>query len=284
MRAGRGFAHGITNRNMLIEQLYGGVEDYTAHFRAVLPAFRDHRYITVDGKPLFMIYKPLADPEVKVFIATWRELAEKNGLPGIYFVGHENAPVPNVGAIFSTGVDAVNPLRLVGYFNVRHSFFERQRVKFDRWRKIPLNYPYERMAAYFLNGDEDTRENVFPSVIPNWDHTPRSGKEGWIVTDSTPELFGKHLRGAVEMVRGKASEHRIILAEILERMGRGKLCRARPEMGSRVSRSHPAGGDGRVIVRDALPVPRPFRARSVPVPCPSCTCSAPVARPVRRTD
>lgn len=79
----RGFAHGITNRNMLIEQLYGGVEDYTAHFRAVLPAFRDHRYITVDGKPLFMIYKPLADPEVKVFIATWRELAEKNGLPGI---------------------------------------------------------------------------------------------------------------------------------------------------------------------------------------------------------
>ena len=207
----RGFAHGITNRNMLIEQLYGGVEDYTAHFRAVLPAFRDHRYITVDGKPLFMIYKPLADPEVKVFIATWRELAEKNGLPGIYFVGHENAPVPNVGAIFSTGVDAVNPLRLVGYFNVRHSFFERQRVKFDRWRKIPLNYPYERMAAYFLNGDEDTRENVFPSVIPNWDHTPRSGKEGWIVMDSTPELFGKHLREAVEMVRGKAPEHRIIL-------------------------------------------------------------------------
>ena len=207
----RGFAHGITNRNMLIEQLYGGVEDYTAHFRAVLPAFRDHRYITVDGKPLFMIYRPLADPEVKVFIATWRELAEKNGLPGIYFVGHENAPVPNVGAIFSTGVDAVNPLRLVGYFNVRHSFFERQRVKFDRWRKIPLNYPYERMAAYFLNGDEDTRENVFPSVIPNWDHTPRSGKEGWIVTDSTPELFGKHLREAVEMVRGKAPEHRSIL-------------------------------------------------------------------------
>ena len=282
----RGFAHGITNRNMLIEQLYGGVEDYTAHFRAVLPAFRDHRYITVDGKPLFMIYKPLADPEVKVFIATWRELAEKNGLPGIYFVGHENAPVPNVGAIFSTGVDAVNPLRLVGDFNVRHSFFERQRVKFDRWRKIPLNYPYERMAAYFLNGDEDTRENVFPSVIPNWDHTPRSGKEGWIVTDSTPELFGKHLREAgCGNGPGKSSRTPDHPAEILERMGRGKLCRAGPEMGPRVSRSHPAGGDGRVIVRDALPVPRlsrsPFRARSVPVACSFRACRVPVPRPSR---
>ena len=36
----RGFAHGITNRNMLIEQLYGGVEDYTAHFRAPAAACR----------------------------------------------------------------------------------------------------------------------------------------------------------------------------------------------------------------------------------------------------
>lgn len=192
----RGFAHGITNRNMLIEQLYGGVEDYTAHFRAVLPAFRDHRYITVDGKPLFMIYKPLADPEVKVFIATWRELAEKNGLPGIYFVGHENAPVPNVGAIFSTGVDAVNPLRLVGYFNVRHSFFERQRER----------------------------------------GVDRDGFHARAVRETPPGGCGNG--------PGKGSRTPDHPAEILERMGRGKLCRAGPEMGSRVSRSHPAGGDG----------------------------------------
>ena len=257
----RGFAHGITNRNMLIEQLYGGVEDYTAHFRAVLPAFRDHRYITVDGKPLFMIYRPLADPEVKVFIATWRELAEKNGLPGIYFVGHENAPVPNVGAIFSTGVDAVNPLRLVGYFNVRHSFFERQRVKFDRWRKIPLNYPYERMAAYFLNGDEDTRENVFPSVIPNWDHTPRSGKEGWIVTDSTPELFGKHLWEAVEMVRGKAPEHRIILLKSWNEWAEGNYVEPDLKWGRGYLEAI-----RREVMDARLSVMRcPFRARRAPV-------------------
>ena len=38
-----------------------------------------------------------------------------------------------------------------------------------------------------------------------------AGKRGGIVTDSTPELFGKHLREAVEMVRGKVPEHRIIL-------------------------------------------------------------------------
>src|SRR5690606_17611965 len=86
----KGFLHGMTNRNVLIEQLYPGVDDYTAHFYEVLPAFQDKRYITVDGKPLFMIYKPLADPEIKTFIATWRRLADENGLKGIHFVGHFN--------------------------------------------------------------------------------------------------------------------------------------------------------------------------------------------------
>lgn len=253
----RGFAHGITNRNMLIEQLYGGVEDYTAHFRAVLPAFRDHRYITVDGKPLFMIYKPLADPEVKVFIATWRELAERNGLPGIYFVGHDNAPVPNIEAVFSTGVDAVNPLRLVGYFNVKHSFFERQRIKFDRWRKIPLNYPYERMAACFLDRDEDTpgerlplgHSELGPYAAQRQRGVDRDGFHARTVRETPPGGGGNG--------PGEGSRTPGHPAEILERMGRGKLCRAGPEMGTRVSRSHPAGDRGQMIVRDEF---SPFRA------------------------
>src|ERR1700754_964591 len=45
----KGFAHGLKNRNVLIEQTYPGVDDYTAHFYAVLPAFIDKRYIQVDG-------------------------------------------------------------------------------------------------------------------------------------------------------------------------------------------------------------------------------------------
>ena len=38
---------------LLIEQTYGGVEDFTAHFNAMLPAFKDEKYIKVDGKPVF---------------------------------------------------------------------------------------------------------------------------------------------------------------------------------------------------------------------------------------
>lgn len=84
----RGYYHGIKAKETLIDQLYPGEEDYIAHFNAVLPAFKDKRYITVDGKPLFMIYHPFDNQmEINTFIKLWRELAVQNGLEGIFFVG-----------------------------------------------------------------------------------------------------------------------------------------------------------------------------------------------------
>lgn len=41
--------------------------DCEIHFKAVLPAFKDKRYITVDGKPLFVVYAPLDIPNCKNF-------------------------------------------------------------------------------------------------------------------------------------------------------------------------------------------------------------------------
>ena len=53
-------------------QEYPGDEDYVAHFYNILPALKDKRYITVDGKCLFMIYDPIALPDVKHFMDLWR--------------------------------------------------------------------------------------------------------------------------------------------------------------------------------------------------------------------
>lgn len=209
----KGFDHGLKNRNILIEQLYPGVEDYTAHFYEVLPALKDKRYITVDGKPLFMIYKPLASSEVLVFMDVWRKLAIENGLNGIHFVGHHNDLTNEIKDIQRTGVDAVNTTRLNNYLINHRSIIEKLS---SRIKKIFLGtatayaIPYKLMSQYFLVPKEDKQEYVYPSIIPGWDHTARSGREGMVLTNSKPEYFETHVKQAIGLVKEKDKEHKII--------------------------------------------------------------------------
>jgi len=203
----KGFNHGLVNRNVLIEQTYPGEEDYISHFYSVLPAFKDKRYITVDEKPLFVILKPHADAEVITFMNVWRKLALENGLAGIYFVGHSNDVDITLEKIFETGVDAVNTVRL----GIEWYWLERGVNYLSRklhWR--PITIPYRKMVNHFLDENIDSQELVFPSIVPGWDHTPRSGFNGLVYTGSTPELFRKHVNDALNLVGHKHINHKII--------------------------------------------------------------------------
>lgn len=207
----KGFAHGMTNRNILIEQLYPGVEDYTAHFYAVLPALKDKRYITIDGKPLFMIYKPVGNPEIRVFMDTWLKLAAENGLSGIYFIGHCIDPKFSIREVLDNGFDAVNTTRLFNYTLNHNTVSNKIYSRLNKiLRGVPYAYPYKKVSKYFITPKEDKLENVFPSIIPGWDHTARSGREGLVLTDSTPHYFEKHVKEVIHLVENKASEHQVI--------------------------------------------------------------------------
>ena len=56
---------------ILAEQVYENEEGNTKHFYALLDAFKDKRYIRVNGKLLFAIYKPYQDCLMTVF--PWRD-------------------------------------------------------------------------------------------------------------------------------------------------------------------------------------------------------------------
>lgn len=207
----KGFEHGLKNRNLLIEQLYPGEIDYVNHFFEVLPAFKDKRYITVDGSPLFMIYKPLASDEIKLFIKVWRKLAKENGLKGIHFVGHLNDLKLSLNDVMDSGVDAVNTTRILNYTMYKRNLFQKIVGYFNKKvRRIPLSYSYKLMSKYFIDEKEDKLYNVYPSIIPGWDHTPRSGKEGLVITNSTPDLFEKHIKRTIDIVQHKSDENKII--------------------------------------------------------------------------
>ena len=212
----KGFAHGLKNRNVLIEQLYPGDEDYIAHFNEVLPAFKDKRYITVDGKPIFLIYKPHQLPDASHFINLWQRLAKENSLPGIYFIAHHQSTKEHnykperesLQEMLSWGFDAVNFVRLTKCLENR-SLFDKLYGRIKRFvYKIPLAIPYKKAMRYFTD-DIDKDERVIPSIIPSWDHSPRSGKEALVLTNYTPELFGQHIDNVLNNVSEK--ENKLII-------------------------------------------------------------------------
>ena len=91
---------------LLIEQKYLGVKDYTDYFISLIDAFKDPRYLRIENKPVFTIFDPLAIPDAKLFINLWNKLALQEGIDGIYFIGFTYHP-NKVDEIIELGFDSV---------------------------------------------------------------------------------------------------------------------------------------------------------------------------------
>lgn len=200
-----GIWHGNPGK-ILIEQTYPGKDDFIGHFNTISAALLDPRYINVDGKPLFVIYRPFFLPNPKEFIELWQKLALKNGLKGIYFVGIANDITIEKQTLKDFGFDAVIPNRLpVATLKLNNLTYKIVR---NVLRK-PLVFSYKSLIPY-LTGPEDKDEDVFPMVLPNWDNSPRSGMKGLIIDRSTPELFQQHFCQILEKIKQKRSDHKVI--------------------------------------------------------------------------
>lgn len=188
---------------LLIEQLYPGKEDNEKHFNELLPSFKDERYIKVDGKPLFAIFKPLLVENVSAFIQQWQELAKKNGLPGIYFVGQ--GPKKEFKEILDVGFDAINHEEVNG-IHAHQSTLVRGLKQIQRTVfKLPRCYDYAKAMKDMII-PEDSNESVFPTICPNFDHTPRSGTRGLVYTNSNPTTFYNHVRQILDAVAPKQNK------------------------------------------------------------------------------
>lgn len=202
-----GVWHGAENR-VLIEQQNLGAEDDARHFAELLPAFRDARYMKVDGKPIFAVYRPFKMDDPKATIARWRDMAAKAGLPGIYFIGVCNPGQPNPedhgfdASIFNSNA----PLRPWGSWKNPVTMVKNAVL---RRLGVPTIHDYKKSIHYFL--PDTLPVTRFPSVINGWDNTPRSGERGLVLTGATPQLFGSALRKAFDLTRDRqGSDARLV--------------------------------------------------------------------------
>lgn len=204
---------------LLKEQKYLGTEDYTAHFHHVLKAFKDPRYIRHENRPVFYIFDPESLPND--FIKTWSELAIRNGLEGICFVGRLKNE-SSYSSLLDKGFRFLAPERTNDISIKSSPALRRIYQFFHRIAGRPRNcYTYKTASEYFLNSDFDAKPTILPGIIPGWDHSPRSGRNGFMLHGSTPSLFASHVRKVFDSIIDRPAEDRIVFLKSWNEWGEG---------------------------------------------------------------
>ena len=201
-----GIWHGLSGHT-LIEQTYPGLADHRAHFLSLLPAFKDRRYICVDGKPLFVIHKPEKIPDLINVLAYWRKLAVEAGLPGLYLAAGLTSPGWHS---LRHGFDAkIDTPYLPGKLHFLVSPRRYVREKLGMRSKLPFVASYERFSRERMNYAE-LDDATYPCLIHAWDNTPRSGARGVVLKGSCPELFAPVAASAVRSLQRRPPQHRLL--------------------------------------------------------------------------
>ena len=175
------------NFDVLMPQKYGDKEDWIRHFNYLLPFFRDDRYIKVNNKPLFIFYDSSEIDRCDEMVALWRQLAEENGLAGLYIA----ETMRNIYSPHLVGSDACIEFEpslteyggYIPYSTHRYIYNTLHIFSYDEvWNSMLI-----RNSAY------GSREK-FCGAFVDWDNSSTVGLRASVCIGATPDLFKDYLK------------------------------------------------------------------------------------------
>lgn len=222
-------ADGTSTNRLLIEQTYPGIEDEKMHFEYLLKAFKDHRYTKVNGAPLLLIFDPQTLPDE--YIKNFRKWTKEAGFPDLYLVTNIFHPSMKKDELLAKGYNAVvyqrlgnitsNALKKMGRTG-RGIFKVWQNVKGIVTHRPPFMTDYEKYYPTMVT-EEDKATDVIPQIVPQWDHTPRSGWNGTFFVNVKPEYFYKLSKLAFDAIRHKPESEQIVFLKSWNEWGEGNF-------------------------------------------------------------
>lgn len=204
-----------SSKEVLISQTYGDRSDWIHHFDYLLQFFNDPRYIKIDNRPIFVIYRPEIIPSLREMVTVWDVLAKENGFDGLCLMYQQcnfDLRKDQNGDLFSYEIE-YQPGRVKGW-NKNLPLLQQQSVSIPVITRkllndisLKLNLPLHSWSsvAYSYDGawqrilkmmPKDSR--TIPGAFVDWDNTPRYGRKGSLYTGVTPAKFEYYLIKQIE--------------------------------------------------------------------------------------
>ena len=199
--------------SVLVEQTYSTADDH-AHARWLTGAFADDRYLRIDGRPVFLVYRAAALPDARRTADILRAEAQRAGIGELLLCRVESFRGEH-GDPAELGFDAA----------VEHqpdwTDLGRSQRRTLAWRAAaraglaPRAFSQHRVYDYAMVTETMTTRpqppfRRFPGLTPSWDNTPRRRRDGVVLTGSTPERYERWLAACLARAAVDGGEESLV--------------------------------------------------------------------------
>jgi lipopolysaccharide biosynthesis protein len=197
---------------VLIKQSYSA-EDDRIHGAYLAQVFADGRYIKIDDRPLFLIYRPCDLPSPRDTLDRLSAECYSRNLSKPYFVAVD---AHRVGYDYrQDGFDDILAFSPQLGVSAPDAFDDRRKIS-----KLIRNAKYGIKSAKLKIFDEaDERRKMdqlsrpyptIPCCFVSWDNSPRRGRDGIIYINSSPELFKASVVQSIKVAKNHPSNHSLL--------------------------------------------------------------------------
>ncbi|MCB9043132.1 MAG: glycoside hydrolase family 99-like domain-containing protein [Chitinophagales bacterium] len=199
---------------ILIQQNYG-TDDHLQHIHYLLEnVFSDPRYLRIDDKPVFAVYRTELIPDIAKVAALWRAEAQKAAYKDLYLIRIESFDRATTPA--SIGFDAA-----VDFQPNWKNYPSPQKA--DMWTRLKRKlgftvanpflqhrvYDYQQYIQHIQQQTPATY-TCFPSVMPMWDNTARRKQGATIFVNNTPETYAVWLANSIEQFTPPSANENLV--------------------------------------------------------------------------
>jgi hypothetical protein len=205
-----------SEKEILMKQDYE-LYDPEEHMTWLTKAFSDPRYIRINDRPLFLIYRAGDIVRIADIVKQWRATAKKKGFADIYLCYIKNFPAYFTDQEFlEMGFNAILE-------------FQPHPAANTPPMSIPGSYVYKYSDFVKRALSNPPKDYVdIPCVFPSWDNSARRKVDAGIIQNAEANLYKLWLKNSLQRVKDYPEEEQLVFINAWNEWAEG--CHLEPDL------------------------------------------------------